>query len=236
MGDFDIQHLLDIDRDLLLTMNGSESLFWDVVMQMITSTQTWIPFFVVLLYIILKNNSLKSFIWTIIVIALVIALCDRISSGIFKPVFERFRPTHDPYIMFLVDTVNGYRGGRFGFISSHAANTFGISIFLSLLIRQWKFSVMMFIWATLSSYSRIYLGVHYLGDILCGCLVGCLVGMLMFWLYVFVNKRLGESSKHWVSNIYTSSGYLICDVNLLIITLLFTYALIPVIGLFIQNY
>lgn len=231
MSDFNIQQLLNTDRDLLLAMNGSESLFWDVVMQMITSTQTWIPFFVVLSYIILKNNSLKSFIWTIIVIALVITLCDRISSGIFKPLFERFRPTQDPYIMYLVDTVNNYRGGRFGFISSHAANTFGICVFLSLLIKKWYFSAIMFVWAAMSSYSRIYLGVHYPGDILCGCLLGCLVGASMYWLYLFVNKRLGESSKHWVSNIYTGSGYLICDVNLLVLTLLLTFTIIPIIGL-----
>ena len=168
MSGFDIQQLLNTDRDLLLTMNGSESMFWDEVMQMITSTQTCIPFFVVLLYVILKNNSLKSFVWTIVSILLVIVICDRVSSGIFKPVFERFRPTQDPYIMYMVDIVNNYRGGQYGFISSHAANTFVISIFLSLLIRKWSFSMMMFIWAILSSYSRIYLGVHYPGDILFG--------------------------------------------------------------------
>lgn len=230
MSEFDIQQLLNTDRDLLLTMNGSESMFWDEVMQMITSTQTWIPFFVVLLYVILKNNSLKSFVWTIVSILLVIVICDRVSSGIFKPVFERFRPTQDPYIMYMVDIVNNYRGGQYGFISSHAANTFGISIFLSLLIRKWSFSMMMFIWAILNSYSRIYLGVHYPGDIFFGALLGCLIGILMYWLYIAVNKRIDESCKHWVSNLYTCSGYLNSDVNLLNITFLLIYAIIPIIG------
>ena len=113
-------------------------------------------------------------------IALVITLADQIASGLCKPFFARFRPTQDPNIMYMVDIVNGYRGGRFGFISSHAANTFAISVFLSLLIKRKSLTFMLLFWAVLNSYSRIYLGVHYPGDILFGAIEGCFIGYLIY--------------------------------------------------------
>lgn len=230
-----VEYLNSLDVGLLLAMNGSESLFWDGVMKVITSTWVWIPMFVVLLYILVKNNSLKSFFLTLAAIALTVTFCDQIASGICKPLFERFRPTQDPYIMYLIDIVDGYRGGRFGFISSHAANTFGAATFLSCLFRNAPVSILMYVWACLSSYSRIYLGVHYPGDILCGCLVGLLTGWLMYLLYRRIMFRFLDDcrSQRWSSGLYTSTGYLVNDVHLLIITLLVTYALIPAIGIWL---
>lgn len=100
-----------------------------------TSTYIWIPTAIILLYIIIKNNKIQETLLTIAMIALVITLADQIASGVCKPYFHRFRPTQDPDIMYIVDIVNGYRGGRFGFISSHAANTFALTVFLSLLFK-----------------------------------------------------------------------------------------------------
>ena len=229
-----LQNLIKLDQELLLSMNGSDSLFWDGIMVVITSTQVWIPMFIVLLYVIGKNNTLKSFMWTIAAIALVILLSDQMSSGICKPLFERFRPTQDPYLMYEVDIVNGYRGGRYGFISSHAANTFGAFVFLSLIFRRKSIAIMLGIWAVMSSYSRIYLGVHYLGDIFCGCLVGCLTGYLIHLLYFHLNKKntkiIPTSSR---SSVYTKTGYSVSDLNFLLLTILLTYSLIPFIGMII---
>lgn len=132
----DIQQYIAYDRNLLLDWNGSDSLFWDGFMWVATSTYIWIPLAIVLLYVILKNNKGWEALYTILAFALVITLADQISSGICKPFFQRFRPTQDPEIMYLIDVVNGYRGGRYGFISSHAANTFGVAVFVSLLIRN----------------------------------------------------------------------------------------------------
>ena len=160
----DIQPFIELDKNLLLQWNGSDSLFWDGFMWVSTSTFIWIPLGIVLLYVIIRNNSPKEAFITLLAIALVITLADQISSGICKPLFARFRPTQDPEIMYLVDTVNGYRGGRYGFISSHAANTFAMAVFVSLLTKSKRLAVVLLSWAILNAYSRIYLGVHYPGD------------------------------------------------------------------------
>lgn len=128
----DIQQYIAADKELLLNLNGSQSLFWDGFMWVATSTIVWVPVAAMLLYIIIKNNKIQEALLTIVMIALVITLADQIASGLCKPFFARFRPTQDPNIMYMVDIVNGYRGGRFGFISSHAANTFAISVFYLL--------------------------------------------------------------------------------------------------------
>lgn len=226
----DIQQYIALDKDLLLRLNGSESLFWDGFMWVATSTSIWVPTAIVLLYIIIKNNKLQEALFTIVMLALVITVADQIASGFCKPFFGRFRPTQDPYIMYLVDIVNGYRGGRYGFISSHAANTFAVAVFLSLVIKRTSLTFMLLIWAMLNAYSRIYLGVHYPGDILFGTLEGCLTGYLFYLLYKFIKKRFFYQPR-CVSNQYTTSGYLINDINLLHTVLLLTYFAIIILGI-----
>lgn len=226
-----LQQLISFDQSLLLMLNGSDSLFLDGVMMVITSTEVWIPMFAALLYVIAKNNPPKAFGTTLVAIVLTIVVCDQVASGICKPLFQRFRPTQDPSIMYLVDIVDGYRGSRYGFISSHAANTFGLCVFLSLLFRRTGLSLLLVVWACLNSYSRIYLGVHYPGDILFGCLVGCLSGYLFHRLLSGVNRRLGLGRQGTVSALYTRTGYLVSDVNLVTGVLLLTYAVIPIIAI-----
>lgn len=225
-----IQQYIAADKELLLKLNGSDSLFWDGFMWVTTSTIVWVPVAAILLYIIIKNNKVQESILAIVMIALVITLADQIASGFCKPFFARFRPTQDPDIMYMVDIVNGYRGGRFGFISSHAANTFAMAVFLSLLIKRSSLTFMLIFWAALNSYSRIYLGVHYPGDILCGTLEGCIIGYLVYLLYKLIQKRFFYKPR-CISNQYTPSGYLIRDINLLYVVLLSTYFFIIVAGI-----
>ena len=231
----DIQRLIGFDQELLLKLNGNDSLFWDGFMWISTNMLTWIPLAVVLLYVILKNNKIKEALVIIALLGVVIALADQISSGICKPYFARFRPTQDPELMFQIDIVNGYRGGIYGFISSHAANTFGVAVFLSLIFKSGSLAIILFIWATLNAISRIYLGVHYPGDIFFGTLVGVGAGILIYMIYKKLQQTLLKQS-NFISNQYTSSGYLISDIHLIQTVFYLTLFYVTVRGMMITLY
>ena len=225
-----LQQLISFDQSLLLQLNGSQSLFWDRVMVLVTSTWVSVPMFVVLLYVLARNCNPRYFGATVLAIALTILACDQVASGICKPLFQRFRPTQDPSIMYFVDVVDGFRGGRYGFMSSHASNTFGLCVFLSLFFRYRRLTILLIIWATLSTYSRIYLGVHYIGDVLFGCFVGCLFGYIFHRLLIWRSQSLMNSSLRSTSFDCTSTGVRVSDINWVILSMLFTYAVILIIA------
>ena len=231
----DIQQLIGFDQELLLKLNGSDSLFWDGFMWLSTNMLTWIPFAVVLLYVIFKNNKIKEALVIIALLGVVIALADQISSGFCKPFFARFRPTQDPELMYQIDIVNGYRGGIYGFISSHAANTFGVAVFLTLIFKSGSLAIILFIWAILNAISRIYLGVHYPGDILFGTLVGVGAGILIYIIYRKLQQTFLKQAS-FISNQYTSSGYLISDIRLVKTVFYLTLFYVMVRGMMITLY
>jgi undecaprenyl-diphosphatase len=122
-------------------------------------------------------------------IILGITLSDQISVHLFKNVFQRLRPCHEPALEGLVHLVNGECGGLYGFVSSHATNSFYVALFSLLFIRKRWFTILMLLWASVVGYSRIYLGVHYPGDVICGSMLGALVGWGIYKLYMYTDNK-----------------------------------------------
>lgn len=174
-----IQSLNSIDTDIFLFLNGIHSSYFDTFMYTFSGKWIWVPFYAALLYVIIRTWK-KDSIWIILAMIACIVLADQISSGIIKNLVERPRPSRAEKLEGLVHIVNGYRGGRFGFVSSHAANTFGLAMFCTLLFRRKVTSWIIFLWAVVTAYSRIYLGVHYPFDIVGGALVGTLAALLCY--------------------------------------------------------
>lgn len=194
------------DLSLLLALNGSDSTYLDGIMWTVTKTATWIPLFLGLFWLIVKNNDWRRSLLLFVLIALLILVADQVASGICKPYFQRFRPTRDPLVGPLMDVVNGYRGGKYGFFSSHASNTFAGAMFFSLLFRHRRAAALLFGWAALSSYSRMYLGVHYPSDIAVGLCFGLFSGAVFHRIYTLVAGRFLPAALPQ-SAAYTASGY-----------------------------
>ena len=184
-----IDKLLPYERSLFFSINGSDSIILDNIMWSYTGVLTWLPMIVFILYVAFRNQKLREGLLVLGALALVILLSDQISSSFFKPLFKRYRPTHHPDYMNMVDIVRDYRGGQYGFISGHTTNSFGLAVFFSLLFKNKYVSGFIFLWAVLNSYSRIYIGVHFISDVLGGMLVGSLVGLLVYELYVWIRVK-----------------------------------------------
>lgn len=216
-----LEQILELDQRLTLFLNGSDSLFWDGVARTATHTATWIPLAVVLLYVIIRNNDARNIGLILLSMGLCVLIADQVASGICKPLFARYRPAQNPSIMYLVDIVDGYRGGKYGFFSSHAANTFSLALFVSLLIRHKALTCGLISWALLNCWTRVYLGVHYVGDLLVGTIFGSAVGVLIYFLFKKVSKlEIDESHR---PEIQTSTGYSPDDAHLLLSALLLSY-------------
>jgi len=218
----DLQTLIELDKELLLWFNGSPSLFLDGLVKTLTTAGTWIPFYVALFYMVLKNNESVQKIMLIVACAgLCVVLAGTFNDTIIKPFVGRWRPGRDPDIGMLVDVVNDYRSGNYGFFSSHACNTFSVAVFMSLLVRHRLFSVFVIGWSLVNCWTRLYLGVHFPGDILCGLVWGSIVGTSVWY---FCHRLLGRMSTgmNYISEKYTSTGYAVKDVDVVIVVLVFT--------------
>lgn len=183
--------LADLDARLLLIVNGAHSPFFDAVMWCISGRWIWVPFYIALTYMLFRRFSWKRATLCLITIGLIILAADQTCASLIRPEVCRLRPANlNNPLSHLVHVVNGYRGGRYGFPSCHAANTFALAMFMSLVFRNKRFTVMMFSWAIVVSYSRMYLGVHYFGDLFCGASVGSLFAVLFYLLLKFLCEKL----------------------------------------------
>ncbi|HCX99044.1 MAG TPA: phosphatase PAP2 family protein [Bacteroidales bacterium] len=186
--------LIHLDTQIFLLLNGLNSPFFDPIMIFFSSKLTWLPLYLLIIFYMYKRFGWR-LIWPLIGILLVVVLADQTSVRLFKNIFERLRPCHNPDIMDMVHLAANRCGGKFGFISSHAANTFGVATFLALLFKRRWFTLWIIVWAIVVSYSRIYLGVHYPGDVLVGGLVGSLCGYAVWSLYHWLNRTYGLEPK-----------------------------------------
>lgn len=188
-----IEFIKNIDTELFLFLNGLHSDFFDSLMWWISDKYLWIPFYAFLLFLLIKKYGKRSFI-PIITIALFVVASDQITVHLFKNLFQRYRPSQNLDLSGVVHIVNGYKGGLYGFVSSHASNTFGLATIMSFLLKRRYLTIVLIIWAVIVSYSRIYLGVHYPADVLCGAIIGVLIAFIFYKLADLVSKKLYKSN------------------------------------------
>jgi len=175
-----LETLIELDQQLFLWLNGLHADWLDPIMLFITKRNPWFPLYALILFLVIRKLKWQS--WSMMIaFALLITLADQAASGFFKPFFERLRPCHEPAIQDMVHMVKGC-GGQYGFASSHASNTFALAFFLWFVYRN-KYAKIMIAWAVVVSYSRIYVGVHYPGDIIMGAILGILAAIVTYQLY-----------------------------------------------------
>lgn len=181
--------MVELDRNLLLYLNSFHSPFWDSVMVFITGKLEWIPLYLFIIWLFWRKYRGK--VWIPILIAVLgLLLSDQISV-LIKNSVQRLRPGRDPSLIGLVHLVNNYRGGMYGFVSSHAANTFAFAALSASILKNKWYTLFLFVWASVVSYSRIYLGVHFPGDVVCGAILGLMVG---YGLYFGFRKILEKNA------------------------------------------
>lgn len=185
-----IESLEQIDRDIFLAINSWHSHLFDIVMVYVTKIWVFLPLFALWIYMIYNKYGIKKLFILTGFLLLLIGLTDQ-SSNLVKHSVKRYRPSHNLEIQAQIHSVDNYKGGQYGFFSGHAANTFGIATLLFFLFRDkamW-FRSIFFLWAGLTAYSRIYLGVHYPSDILVGMLVGIVWAMIVYEFIQFTFKK-----------------------------------------------
>jgi len=195
-----MEYLQSIDSDLFVLINGLHNSFFDPIMYWLSNRLIWIPMYLLIIFMLLKEYKLRGLIMLVFV-GLVITMCDQTASGILKDAVRRLRPSHEPTLVGLINVSKAGPGGMYGFVSSHAANVFGLATFLYFVLNE-KFKILkywLFIWAAMVSYSRIYLGVHYPGDVIVAGFIGAAYGWLFarayFKLDEYLLKRNGRKAQ-----------------------------------------
>lgn len=219
-----VEKILPYERNLFLWLNDHHTAYWDTFMFLYSGKLIWLPLVIVAFGVFVFKIKWKEALVLLLCAALIGLLCDYVSGALIKPYFERFRPTHHPDFKEFVDIVNGYRGGRYGFISNHAANGFGIVTFTSLLFRYRYLTIAMIIWATTTAYSRIYLGVHFISDVVGGAVWGTIIGFLVYYIYLTSRQYILKVPKEELKTPIYSKG----RAKIIILTIILTIIYIAI--------
>lgn len=218
-----MQELCNIDIRLLELFNGSDFGFIDTLAVTLTSGVLWIPLYVSLLYVVIRNNDTMSQIVLSVGCALLCVMITAcVGELVVKPLAGRMRPCNDPLVKLGIDVVRGVCPKSFSFFSSHAANTFGLAVFFSCLVRSRMLTIALVSWSLVNCWTRLYLGVHYPSDVVCGLLFGCFTGIFAYFLYRRLCMRMSVRTSSDSGQGYTSSGYAVTDVDIIINVLTFT--------------
>lgn len=190
-----ICRLSAFDEELLLLINGLHTPILDSFMWFVSDKWVWIPFYVLLACFVVRHYSWHHGFLCLLMIAATIAATDQTCASFLRPLLARLRPSNpDNPISSLIHIVNNYHGGRFGFPSCHAANSFALAAFLSLCFRNKYITISMAIWTTLLVYSRLYLGVHYPSDILGGMAVGGFYALTFYGVFRMLTSPMSKNA------------------------------------------
>lgn len=219
----DFSKIQDMDMQVLSLFNGSDNIMLDQMVQILTSGLTWIPLYVMLFFVVMRNNETMGQIALVVGSAIFCVLfADGLVDGIIKQLAERWRPSNDPTFKYMVQVVDDIRPKGYSFCSAHAANTMSLAVFFSLLIRSKMLTITLVIWSLINCWTRLYLGVHYPSDILCGMIIGIIVGILVYLLYYKIYLRISPKI-NYISNQYTSTGYDHDDIDKAMVILMLTF-------------
>lgn len=218
----DFSKIQDMDMQVLSLFNGSDNIMLDQMVQILTSGLTWIPLYVMLFFVVMRNNETMGQIALVVGSAsFCVLFADGLVDGIIKQLAERWRPSNDPTFKYMVQVVDDIRLKGYSFCSAHAANTMSLAVFFSLLIRSKMLTITLVIWSLINCWTRLYLGVHYPSDILCGMIIGIIVGILVYLLYYKIYLRISPKI-NYISNQYTSTGYDHDDIDKAMVILMLT--------------